>query len=214
MVQSTARNFTILCWRKCSRIFTGSPKTFFLTMFLDEDGMSSNLMTVEDFARILRVTERTVYRWIKAGKVSAVRKDGQTLVSVKELDRIKSRACELMRMYGISVSTYKRWMKDVRKNYPHLLEKSNPLHHYIILRGKYDAFVHWLTYLTPKTFSIREIFDAYAREYYLVYRRPVEFAQIYVEHLRKAVKKLVKSGVLIRVRARYFHSRYLRANAT
>ena len=47
-----------------------------------------NLFTVKEVAKVLRLTEKTVYKMIKTGAISAVKIGGALRIQQEELDRI------------------------------------------------------------------------------------------------------------------------------
>lgn len=48
--------------------------------------LSSGLMTIEDLAAYLKVTRRTIYEWLKHGKIPAVKLIGQWRFKRERID--------------------------------------------------------------------------------------------------------------------------------
>ena len=58
----------------------------------------NNLMTMEDLADYLKVTRRTIYEWLKANKIPAVKLVGQWRFQKEKIDAwLEGRAINIMK---------------------------------------------------------------------------------------------------------------------
>ena len=55
---------------------------------MESEVIVMNLFTVKEVAKALRLTEKTVYKMIKTGAISAVKIGGALRIQQEELDRI------------------------------------------------------------------------------------------------------------------------------
>ena len=84
--------------------------------------MNKDYYTLLETANIFKIRIRTVREWLKIGKIQAEKQGTMWAVPASEIDRLKNKLLptdekyytitEVAFMYGVSVSTVRRWLHN------------------------------------------------------------------------------------------------------